>query len=86
MTRYEWETIRQEEMNEMRQRQIRLGKRRKKGRNEAFRGLAQMALSVVLIAIAQITDIADTGFVILAIIFAISGICSTLSGTRKWIN
>lgn len=86
MTRYEWETIRQEEMNEMRQRQIRLGKKRQRGRNEAFTGLAQMALSVVLIAIAQVTDIADTGLVILAIIFAISGVCSTVSGTRKWIN
>lgn len=86
MTRYEWRTIREAEMNEMRQRQIRLGKRRQQGRNEAFKGIAQLLLSAVIVAIAQLTDVADTGLILLAILFTISGICSTINGTKRWIK
>lgn len=86
MTRYEWETIRQEEMNEMRQRQIRLGKRRKKGRDEAFRGVGELILGIGFVALAQLTDVADTGLVFMAVLFLVTGFCSIVSGTRRWIK
>lgn len=86
MTRYEWETIRQEEMNEMRQRQIRLGKRRKKGRDEAFRGIGELILGIGFVALAQLTEVADTGLVFMAVLFLVTGLCSIVSGTRRWIN
>lgn len=86
MTRYEWETIRQEEMNEMRQRQIRLGKKRKKGRDEAFRGIGELLLGIGLVALAQLTEVADTGLVFMAVLLLVTGFCSIVSGTRRWIN
>jgi sulfite exporter TauE/SafE len=86
MTRYEWRTIRQEEMNEMRQRQIRLGKRRKKGRDEAFRGIGELLLGIGFVALAQFTEVADTGLVFMAVLLLVTGFCSIVSGTRRWIK
>lgn len=84
MTRYEWRTIREAEMNEMRQRQIRLGKRRKRGRDETFAGVLQMLIVVGLLLIANYTDIADGGIVVIAIIIGISGITNIVDGIKKW--
>jgi len=84
MTRYEWETIREAERNEMRQRQIRLGKRRKRGRDETFAGVLHMLIVVGLLLIANYTDIADGGIVVIAIIIGISGIASIVDGIKKW--
>lgn len=86
MTRYEWRTIREAEMNEMRQRQIRLGKRRKKGRDEAFRGIEELLLGIGFAALAQLTEVADTGLVFMAVLFLVTGFCSIVSGTRRWIK
>lgn len=86
MTRYEWRTIREAEMNEMRQRQIRLGKRRQRGRNEAFIGALTIVAAIGFIILAQFTDFADTAFVLFFIIFLISGISDLIRGIRLWIK
>lgn len=86
MTRYEWRMIREAEMNEMRQRQIKLGKRRKRGRDEAFRGIGELILGIGFVAMAQFTEVADTGLVFMAVLFLVTGFCSIVSGTRRWVR
>lgn len=86
MTRYEWRTIREAEMNEMRQRQIKLGKRRQRGRDEALIGILTIIAAIGFIILAQFTDFADTAFVLFAIIFSISGISDLIRGIRRWIK
>ena len=86
MTRYEWETIRQEEMNEMRQRQIRLGKRRQRGRDEAFMGFVFIIFAAAFVVLAEFTDIGDTAFVLFAIISFIRGLPAVINGVKNWIK
>lgn len=84
MTRYEWETIRQEEMNEMRQRQIKLGKIRKQGRDKALCGFISLLFAGGMVALAQFTDFADTGLVLIAILAGVPGIVEIVNGIKKW--
>lgn len=84
MTRYEWRTIREAERNEMRQRQIRLGKIRKQGRDETLCGILALLAGIGFVALAQLTDIADTGLVFLAVLMLAGGLSSVVHGTKKW--
>lgn len=88
MTRYEWETIREAERNEMlqkeRERKVKLGKLRQKGRNRTFSGILAVLLAVACVTLAQVSDIADTAFVLFAIVLIISGVSEMISGIRQW--
>lgn len=86
MTRYEWRTIREAERNEMRQRQIKLGKRRQRGRDEAFMGIVFIIFAIVFVALAEFTDFGDTAFVLFALISFMRGISAVITGTKKWIK
>lgn len=84
MTRYEWRTIREAEMNEMRQRQIKLGKIRKQGRDKALCGFISLLFAGGMVALAQFTDFADTGLVLIAILAGIPGVVEIVNGIKKW--
>lgn len=88
MTRYEWRTIREAERNEMlqkeRERKVKLGKLRQKGRNRTFSGILAIILAVVCVTLAQVSDIADTAFVFFAVILLIFGVCEIPAGIKQW--